>query len=268
MITKDIFQLCNSINEVEALNKGLNNPNYLANIKFDGERIIAIVLDEDVILMNRRGKVCNIHFREIVEDLKKLPNCILDGEIISLDDDFNMLMKRAMTKTLHKLKDLEKEVPVKYMVFDCLKIDNTDIRHKPLSDRIIGLNGLFHGLNFTSLELAEYGDIKDMLAKAKKEDREGLIIKDMTACYESRRTDNWKKLKRWCEGTLKAIKYEENPKGITLEDDKGNRVSCLGEQSKEVKHILDSKGEVKVYVQYLEKTADDRMRFPSFRGLV
>jgi hypothetical protein len=53
-----------------------------------------------------------------------------------------------------------------------------------------------------------------------------------------------------------------------LEDDKGNAVQCSGGQSVEVKKILDTENKVEIYVQYLEKTKDGRMRMPSFRGLV
>lgn len=265
-INKDIFMLCNSIQEDEAVT--LNEQRYQANYKFDGERIIAVVMDGDVILMNRRGKICNIHFREVVEDLKKLPNCIIDGEIISFDDDFNKLMRRAGTQKLHKIKELEVLIPVKMMVFDCLKVGDNDIRNISLYSRIEELQKLFLGLSFTNVELAEYKPIKEMLELAKAQDKEGIIVKDIQGIYESKRSNYWKKLKFFLEGTIKAVKYEENPKGLTLEDGDGNRVACLGSQAEEVKRILDSTGEVEVYIQYLEKTKENRYRFPSYRGLV
>lgn len=265
MISKDIFQLCNSIDEEQALK--LDSEDYQANYKFDGERIIAIVIDNDVILVNRRGGICNFHFKEVVEDLKKLKNCIIDGEIISFDDDFNKLQRRGHTKNKLKMKELEKEIPVKYMVFDCLKREDRDIRQTPLKSRLVELQGLFNNLSFTNVELVEYKPISEMLVTAKAKDKEGLIIKDMYANYESKRTDNWKKLKFWCEGTIKVIKYSENPKGIRAEDSLGNAVQIAGEQSNEVKDLIDKQGEVEICIQYLEKTAENRFRFPSYRGL-
>lgn len=265
---KEIFMLCNSINEEEA--KELDKEKWIANFKFDGERIIAMVVDNDVILINRRGKICNLHFSEVVEGLKeaKLGNCILDGEIISLDDDFNKLMQRAMTKTLSKIKIIEKTNPVKYMIFDILKNQDKDLRANPLKDRIEELKKLFENKTSDSFELAEYKSIEEMLPIAKEKDKEGLIVKYWFGCYESRRSDYWKKLKFFEEATITITKYTENPKGIRAEDDNGNAVQIAGEQSKEVKNLLDTIGQVEIYVQYLEKTADNRMRFPSYRGLV
>ena len=123
---KKLFMLCQSTNEPQAL--GFDEKRYLSNIKYDGENIMAIVINNSVILGNRRGKICNIHFREVVAELEalKLGDCIINGEIISLDDDFNKLMQRAMTKTMSKIINLEKTNPVKFMVFDILKNQDKD----------------------------------------------------------------------------------------------------------------------------------------------
>jgi ATP-dependent DNA ligase len=259
--------LCNSINEEQALQ--LNETDFKANIKFDGERILSIVVDNDVILINRRGKICNMHFQEVVEDLKKLPNCIIDGEIISLNDDFQMLQRRALTKTLSKIPQLQKDVPVKYMVFDLLGIGKaTNKLTLPLKDRITELQNLFSGLNFNHTELVEYGDIKNMLEKAKLENREGIIVKDLNAKYENRRCDSWRKLKFFKETTITITKYTQNPKGIRVEDDEGNACQIAGEQHKPIKEMLDKGEKVEIYIQYLSQGDTGRYRFPSFRGVV
>jgi len=100
METKDLFQLCNSINEEEALK--LDSKDYQANFKFDGCRIIAVVLDGEPIMFNRNGRICNFNFREVEAELKLLPNCILDGEIISIDDNFERLQSRVLTQNIAK----------------------------------------------------------------------------------------------------------------------------------------------------------------------
>jgi ATP-dependent DNA ligase len=265
MITEKDFMLCESINEEEALKLDDNNT---SNIKFDGNRLIAVVINHDAILVNRHGRICNFNFREVAEDLKPLNDCIIDGEIISLEDDFTKLQRRAGTKNTAKLIQLEKEIPIKFMVFDVLRQDNTITTNKPLRERIEILKQIFEGKALKHTELAEYKPIKEMLEIAKKQDREGIIVKDLNAVYENKRSNGWKKLKFFLEDTMKAIKYEVNPKGITVEDDKGNRVAVLGEQSTAIRQQIDTTGEVEIYVQFLEKTPDNRYRFPSYRGVV
>jgi len=279
MITKDDFQLCESATE-EDLKTGTFKDGYSykeadwkAQVKFDGERIMCAVIDKDVILINRRGKPCNFHFEDVVENVKalELPDCIIDGEIISRDDDFSKLQRRALTKSAAKIAVLREEIPVKYMVFDVLQIGGVAITNKPLRERLVLLKELFAGreivLEKGFVELAETGSVNDMLEKAHKEDREGVIIKHLDGIYEGKRSRNWRKVKFFLEGLLMVTKYEENPKGLTVEDNDGNRVAVLGAQHKAVKDAIDKNGQVEIQIQYLEKTAEGRLRFPSFRGL-
>jgi ATP-dependent DNA ligase len=273
MITKDNFMLCEGIVE-DVLKESINNySGWIAEYKEDGERIIAVVIDGEAILVNRNGKICNFHFKEVVEGLKGLPNVILDGEIISKDGDFNKLLQRALTKTPSKIKQLEKDVPVDYVIFDILKIGDVDLRQKSLLERKEQLHKLFETQDTqrtnpnTNIKLIEYGDINEMLEKAHKLDKEGIIIKRLNSSYEGRRSSEWKKCKFFCEATITITKYEINPKGITGEDDKGNRVAILGEQSQEVKYLLDTNGSVEITIQFLEITDEGKYRFPSYRGL-
>ena len=100
--------LCHSTNEEEALK--LDGSKWEANSKWDGERIISIIDKGQVLLLNRRGLIKNNQFREVVEELATLPDCILDGEIISKDNNFNRLQSRAGTKDISKLRILERNI--------------------------------------------------------------------------------------------------------------------------------------------------------------
>ncbi len=268
---KKIFMLANSTNEEEALK--LNDKDYTANIKFDGERILAVIIDNEVILVNRRGKICNFHFEEIVEDLKEIKdtNCILDGELISVDDDFTKLQSRAMTKTPSKIKELTKTIPLKYMVFDVLKVDTRELFSSKLKDRIIELENLFMGKKFKHTEMAKYKPIAEMLEQAKQEKREGIMVKDLNGLYESKRSDNWKKLKFWNEIDIIFDKYEDNPNGIKVFS-KDRIIECqVGgvDNSKEVRDLIDKNGEVELTIQYLTKNpVTKKLRFPSYKKVV
>ena len=266
---KKLFMLCNSIDETSALQ--LKDDYYIGQLKRDGERIIAIIINHSCILVNRRGKICNLHFEELVNDLKKLDDCIIDGEVISIDDDFSKLMKRAMKKTPSKLRDLQKEIPIKYEVFDVLGIGQaTNKIHLPLKDRIIELEKLFENKTFEHTRLLPYEKISEVLQKAKDNKGEGIIVKDLNGKYEcGKRHDNWKKLKFFKEVDIIVTKYEENPKGITAETDNGTRVLIAGEQHQEVKELLDKDGKAEITIQYLSQSEETgKYRFPSYKKLV
>jgi ATP-dependent DNA ligase len=270
---KEDFMLCQKITEEES-NK-LNNDIYKANIKYDGERIATqidyINNEYKPVLLNRRGNICNFNFKEVVEELKKInKECVLDGEIISVDDNFTKLQKRALTKNISKLNELEKTIPVKFMIFDILSINGRNIMNEPLHIRLNYLNNLFQGLNFKHIELAEYGNIKEMFNKAKEQKREGIVIKNINANYESRRSNNWLKLKFWLEEDIIFQKYTYNPMGIRVEtNDEIIACQVAGSQSKEIAELIDKNGEVELTIQYLSKNKDTgSLRFPSYKKIV
>src|SRR3990172_3984042 len=177
MIDKNIFQLCESCQDETEL-KNLDRNRYKANLKFDGERCIAIKKGEDIILLNRRGNIISYKFNEIVEALKKInSDFIIDGELISFDNKFNSLQRRALTKDINKIKQLEKEIPIKFMVFDILSNENQVLMSMPLRERLIFLYKLFENNDY--LEIAEYGEIDNMLMIAIENDGEGVVIKDL-----------------------------------------------------------------------------------------
>ena len=221
-----------------------------------------------VTLVNRRGNNKTDNFPEVVRELEEyarkfcvIDSFILDGEVISEDDDFNKLLKRSLTKDKVKRKLLEKEIPVRYMVFDILESDGINLMNKPLKERLLWIPNIKGKV--------EYGDIKEVYEQAIKEDREGVIIKDMKSPYENgKRSFNWLKCKFFKEMVLEVNTYTENNAGIRVEDSEGNVVQVSGTQHKEVKDKIDTNGKLKIEVQYLEKTAKGRLRNPSFRGVV
>lgn len=268
-LNKDVFMLCKGMTTDEAEKITPTHKDYskyTANIKFDGERIIGVVLNGEVILMNRNGKICNFNFKEVVEDLGSLPNCIIDGEIISRDDDFTKLMTRARVSNPIKLKQREKDVPIKYMVFDVIKVDDVDCRGMELRERIEKLKKLLDQKETENLEIAEYNKIDVMFNRAKAEDREGIIGKDLSGKYESKkRSPNWLKIKFFKETEFTAISYTPNPAGIRVEDSLGRSCQVSGKQHEEVKDLLDNNGEVKICIQYLSQAKNGNYRFPSYK---
>lgn len=268
MIDKNVFMLCEGIVEEDV---GTLAGEQKANIKYDGERVLAICKDNDVILMNRRSRVINLQFPEIVSELKRLnvQNCILDGEIVAYDGNFNKLQSRALTQNPYKVKELLTTITCYYMAFDILLYEGKTITTLPLKQRLEYLDKVILDDNDSLLfiDKVEYGDISLMLKKAQEGKREGIVIKDMNSYYESRRSKAWRKLKFFKETEMIVTHYTQNPMGIRAEDDVGNAVQIAGRNGEEVKGLIDRQKVVPICIQYLEKTAGGRFRFPSFRGL-
>jgi DNA ligase-1 len=265
MITKKDLMLCDKITEEELPTlKG----EWKANIKFDGERIAIIKKDGEVFLLNRAGRIKNNIYFELIPTIKAIEgDFILDGEVITQDGLFNSLQHRSNLSDKNKIIKAKTDYPIKYCVFDLLYYGK-DLRQKPLKERIQILKENFESkLNGYLFELVKYQEIQEALSFAKSHKLEGVVIKNMNAYYEGRRSNNWLKLKLFKQAEMKAISYIENNAGLRLEDDKKNAVQCSGNQSCIVKNEIDKNGYCNIVIQYLEKTKDDRFRFISFVGV-
>lgn len=256
--------LCKKIDEKIADVQVWDNNSHLANIKFDGERIQIHKSGDEVILINRRGNIKNSHYLEIVEAVQDFPyDFVIDGEMISWEDDFNLLSKRSHTKCPIKQTELRKTHPVKFVVFDVINMFGKPLMNTPLSERIkFQHNFLVDG----KIETAEYKSVMETLREARIQGREGIVIKDMNGLYENRRSDNWLKCKFWKETTIEIVKYTSNNAGIRAEDSDGNVVQISGHQHLPVKEMLDGGDPVVVEIQYQEITKAGRFRMPSYRG--
>ena len=174
-----------------------------------------------------------------------------------------------ITKDMSKLKRLQTEIPLKYMVFDVLRVKDNLITSKPLKERKEELKKLFENKQFKYTELLEWGDIKTIFAKAKTGDNEGIVVKNLNGVYEHRRSREWLKCKFFLEKDIVFTKYEVNPNGIRVENNEGIAVQIAGrEQSEEAKQLLDKNGKIEISVQYLEETEDKKLRFPSCKKIV
>ena len=272
----EIFQLCEVVTEKDFLDDDYrySQDRYTANIKFDGVRIMAKCENGEVILINRNKRACNSNFPEIVEELEKLKgNFILDGEIISKDDDFDKVQKRVLTKDKEKQKELMVEIPVCFMVFDILKFKDTNTGREDLKERIKYLKKFEDKFDELAMDkelikVAEFSKPKEMYEKAKAEKREGIIVKSINYNYREGRNSIWYKVKFFQEEEFEAISYTENPKGIRVEDKNGNSCQISHSDNHKIKKIIDKDGKALINIQFLEKTKDNRYRFPSFRGMV
>jgi len=171
--------------------KAFDDPNWIFEIKWDGYRAIAEINGKNSRLYSRNGLSFEKNYPLVVAALSHIQhNCILDGEIVALDDNgvprFQLLQQYGM----------EGDVPLRYYVFDLLSLDGKSTEGLPLRDRKELLKKLLPE-NDTIIycdHVAEDGI--NFFKEVKKVGLEGMIAKRLDSTYhENTRSSDWLKVK-------------------------------------------------------------------------
>jgi bifunctional non-homologous end joining protein LigD len=164
-------------------------------IKFDGYRVQLRVEGSVATLKTRKGLDWTDKFRAIAKEASALPDLLIDGEIVALDQngapDFSTL-QAAISEG--KTGDLI------FYAFDLLFADGEDFRGVPLRERKARLKQLLEARansNARAIRYVEHfesgGDA--ILKSACKLSLEGIVSKKLDAPYRSGRSGNWTKAK-------------------------------------------------------------------------
>jgi DNA ligase-1 len=191
-------------------------------VKLDGVRVLAVVQGASVTLYSRNGKVFE-NFPHVVEAIaanRKLIGAyggryVLDGEIVGAS--FQQLMRQAQRKTDVETTDMV------YHVFDIIPLDSFQEGHYNAQQckRLDILEAsrsrfdetdclrLMDGIN-VDLDTAEGHDIMNRYAQdAVANGFEGIMIKDLSAPYECKRSSFWMKWKPTITVDLNIVGFEE-----------------------------------------------------------
>ena len=185
--------------------------------KYDGIRAIVEVVpgknQAAVRLWSRNGNEKTAQFPEIVESVgawgRRLPGpVVLDGEVTALDAKgkpagFQRLQHRINVSghgyRSNKVQLSADEQPAALIVFDLLGVKDDDLRALPLTERRTRLEALFqkHKPSKTVwLTEQAVGSGEALMARARKEEWEGLIVKLARSPYRAgKRSPEWMKLK-------------------------------------------------------------------------
>ena len=215
-------QLAQDSNDHPAKLKGTKR----LEVKLDGVRVLAVVTSNTVNLFSRNGKPFE-NFPQIADELTpllmKLPSVdfssgrgyVLDGEIVG--ESFQQLMRQAHRKSNAKTEGMV------YHVFDVVplpafregvwKQDQTKRleileRFKPLLDTTDCVR-IMPGMT-VDLDTAEGHDVMRRFAEASvAQGYEGIMIKDLDAPYECKRSSAWMKWKPTITVDLNITGFEE-----------------------------------------------------------
>jgi bifunctional non-homologous end joining protein LigD len=170
-------------------------------IKFDGYRIQMRVTQGKTVLRTRGDLDWTARFPEIARAGQSLPDCLLDGEIVALDEhgvpSFSALQAALADGKTGALV---------FFVFDLLFADGADLRDSSLEQRKARLRTLLAARKSDSrLAYVEHfetaGDA--LLRSACRMKLEGVVSKRLDAPYRSGRGNGWLKTK--CRGGHEVV---------------------------------------------------------------
>lgn len=173
---------------------------WIAQIKWDGVRMLSYYDGSTARLINRRGNDRTVQYPELVDITAycKANSVILDGEIIALKDgkpSFHEVMRRDSLKNSSTITVVKHQVPVIYMVFDILYHNGQSTMDQPLFSRQQLLNDIL--LPHPHVQIVpSYIHPDELFAAAQVQRLEGIVCKDIHSTYAPGGKDKrWQKRK-------------------------------------------------------------------------
>ncbi|HSB42578.1 MAG TPA: DNA ligase D [Methylomirabilota bacterium] len=178
-----------------------SDPAWIYEIKYDGVRVLASRRGERVELYGRSGQDITSRYPEVARALRALPadSFVIDGEIVALDDagrpSFQRLQSRMGLTDPREIERVVARRPVIGVFFDCLMLEDRDLRKLPLVDRKECLRLLVPPLGTVRYgdHVAEAGEAFFDLASEQR--LEGIVAKRARSLYTGTRTRDWIKIK-------------------------------------------------------------------------
>ncbi|GAA5150967.1 hypothetical protein GCM10025768_16750 [Microbacterium pseudoresistens] len=179
-----------------------------AEIKWDGIRAIGTwrrdpETEGSFRLRARSGTDITLRYPELTADGAPrftVSEAIVDGEIVAMDatgrPSFSLLQARMH---LTRAREIEREVvrvPVRYHLFDLLRLDGHDLTGLPLRDRRELLERIAEGAVDAVVVPPRFDDVDAAIETTKRLGLEGIVAKNPDSPYRAgRRSPDWIKVK-------------------------------------------------------------------------
>lgn len=176
---------------------------WIAQIKWDGVRILTYFDGQNVKLYNRRINERTNHYPELqdIGSYCAASSVILDGEVIALGADhkpsFHEVMRRDGLRRLERVKEVQRQVPITYMIFDVIYCNGQWMHQRPLRERIDLLSNIIAPQDYAQL-VTFHHDADTLFDVISQQGMEGIIIKDLNSSYGINAKDKrWQKKKNF-----------------------------------------------------------------------
>ena len=179
-----------------------NDAGWVHEIKFDGYRVQLRVKSGRAVLKTRKGLDWTEKFPEIASAARSMPDCMIDGEVVALDDkgipNFGALQIALAERQTANLV---------FFAFDLLFARGVDLRRKPLGERKAMLEELLAAAGDGGARLRYVAHFEAegeaVLRSACAASLEGIVSKRLDGAYVSGRRGSWTKSK--CRGGHEVV---------------------------------------------------------------
>lgn len=173
-----------------------SGPQWIHEVKWDGMRVLADVVEGHLTLRSRTGREVTHAFPELAGLADLFPDMLLDGEVVVLRDgrpSFAALAERFGIKAA-AARTLAATAPVTFFVFDLLRLYGVDLTDREFVERRATLERLdLDGSRW--LVPATFTDGPALFAATKEQGLEGVVSKRLTGRYDAgRRSPDWVKV--------------------------------------------------------------------------
>jgi bifunctional non-homologous end joining protein LigD len=170
-------------------------------MKWDGIRAVASVVDGVVTLTSRNGKNLTAAYPELAALAEAVDgDAVVDGEIVALNTagrpDFGLLQGRMNLTKAAEIATAQKRIPVQLLLFDILEANGESLIKRSYDERRIALESTVTSGGPIQVPPAFDGELDAAIESSRELGLEGVMAKRREDGYSvGRRTRSWIKLK-------------------------------------------------------------------------
>ncbi len=194
-----------------------DDPDYIFELKLDGDRCLAYLDGEETILVSKRARYITRYLPELGHIHKQVnARCILDGELIigsGRKHEFERLRSRLAATGRLKREREARAFPATFLAFDILYHDGRETLALPLLERKSVLRDTVHEGPRLALSrfIPERG--RDFFTLVSEQGLEGVMAKKADSTYRmGRRSKEWVKCKNWDRDAFVVCGYMPSEK--------------------------------------------------------
>jgi len=182
------------------MQEAFNSPDYIYELKLDGERCVAYLDKEGTELRNKRNIKMLVKVPELSNIHKQVKQrCVLDGELIVIKDgkpDFYEIQRRSLMSNSFKIQLASTRLPASFTAFDILYYKDHLVTDLPLMERKKLLEKVI--VENERIAVSRYIEERgiEFYQLAKQNQLEGIVAKRKDSKYYfDKRTKDWIKIK-------------------------------------------------------------------------
>lgn len=283
---------------IAEMQEPFDSPDFLYELKLDGERCIAYLDKDSTVLQNKRNLILNVRYPELSEIHKAAKvRCILDGELAVIKNgkpDFSEIQHRSLMSNKFKIELAGNKYPASFTAFDILYYEDKLVTGLPLLERKKLLKKAVKENERIAVSRYIEKEGIPFYHLAAEQDLEGIVAKRKDSkYYMGKRTKEWIKFKNLKDDDFIVLGFIPNDitasivlgqyrdstivykghvtLGVSRED--FSIISRIPKIDNPFPIILGSEDtqwilpQLVCTVKYMEKTSNGGLRQPVYKGL-